>query len=339
MKRPILYILLILGLGAIALNCGRSSKNKGDDTVIIRIDGSSTVHPIIEAVAEEFTKQYQHIDLSVGVSGTGGGFKKFCREEVAIIGASRPIKPSEEAICKVSNIEFIELPVAFDGIVVVVNKRNDWVNHMTVPELHLLWKPTAHDTIMKWNQVRPNWPDKTMHLFGPGVDSGTFDYFTKVINKQSGASRGDFTPNEDDNILVHAVKNHKHSLAFFGYSYYESNKKHLKVVPIAADNVSTGSPPIVPSLETISDGIYSPLSRPVFIYVNKKQALQSYVSQFVVYLLGPGRKLITEVGMIPLTKNAYRLTLQRFMKKTTGSLFQSSTSTTSVEAILAKPKQ
>ena len=146
MKRPILYILLILGLGAIALNCGRSSKNKGDDTVIIRIDGSSTVHPIIEAVAEEFTKQYQHIDLSVGVSGTGGGFKKFCREEVSIIGASRPIKPSEEAICKVSNIEFIELPVAFDGIVVVVNKRNDWVNHMTVPELHLLCKITATGT-------------------------------------------------------------------------------------------------------------------------------------------------------------------------------------------------
>jgi phosphate transport system substrate-binding protein len=293
--------------------------SKAEDK-IIRIDGSSTVYPITEAVAEEFQKAKKgKIKVTVGISGTGGGFKKFCRGETDISNASRPILKKEIDVCKESGIEYIELPVAYDGLAVVINPKNTWVKSLTLADLKKMWEPAASNTIMNWNQVNPEWPDTKLKLFGPGADSGTFDYFTEAVNGKSKASRGDFTASEDDNVLVQGIAGDKGALGYFGMAYYEENKKKLKVVPIV--NPATNKE-VVPSMQTVMDGVYAPLSRPLFIYISKKAASEKpEVKEFVEYYLENASTLTKQVKYVPLPANAYKLATERFAKKKTGSMF------------------
>lgn len=320
-------ILACLSLSRSALAAGRT---------LIRIDGSSTVYPITEAVAEEFQKTHPGVKVIVGISGTGGGFKKFGRGETDISDASRPIKPSEVELCEKNSIEYIELPVAFDGLAVMVNPRNTWAESMTVAELKKLWEPEAQGQGTHWNQIRPEWPDKRISLLGPGVDSGTYDYFTEAIVGKEGASRGDFVASEDDNVLVQGIANDPLALGFFGLAYYEENKDKLKLVAIDDEKEENGRGPIIPTPETVSRGTYQPLSRPIFIYVNRQAAGRPEVRKFVEFYLRNVKALVREVGYVPLPDEAYELILERFKRRVTGSLFGGEGSRTgvSIEEIL-----
>lgn len=288
---------------------------------LVKLDGSSTVFPISEAVAEEFQREKNGILVTVGISGTGGGFKKFCRGEIDISNASRPIKPTEFELCKSNGIDYIELPVAYDGLAVMVNPKNDWVDYLTAGELKKMWEPAAQGKVKKWSQIRQNWPDKEIHLYGAGTDSGTFDYFTEAIVGKGGASRGDFTASEDDNVLVQGISTDANALGFFGFAYYEQNKDRLKLVPIDDGNDKNGKGPIAPSVETVNNSTYQPLSRPIFIYVNKKSTEKPEVDAFVRYYLENAGTLTEEVGYIPLPKSAYALAIRKFDKKVTGTVF------------------
>jgi phosphate transport system substrate-binding protein len=284
---------------------------------IIKIDGSSTVYPITEAVAEEFQKLMKgSVKVTVGISGTGGGFKKFSRGETDISDASRPITKKEIDASKEAGIDYIELPVAYDGLAVMVNPKNNWVTSMSVAELKKIWEPEAEGKILKWNQVNPAWPDAPLKLYGPGVDSGTFDYFTEAIVGKARMSRGDFTASEDDNVLVQGIASDRGGLGFFGYAYYAENPDKLKLVAIDG-----GRGPIQPSEKTVMDGTYSPLSRPIFIYVNKKSAERPEVKEFVEFYLKNAPKLVKEVKYIPLPDKAYKLASERFSKRVTGTVF------------------
>ena len=284
---------------------------------IIKIDGSSTVYPITEAVAEEFQKAKKGaVKVTVGISGTGGGFKKFSRGETDISDASRPIVKKEMDACKEAGIEYIELPVAYDGLAVMVNPKNTWVTSMTVAELKKIWEPAAEGKITKWNQVNPAWPNVPLKLYGPGVDSGTFDYFTEAIVGKPRASRGDFTASEDDNVLVQGIASDRGGLGFFGYAYYAENPDKLKLVA-----VDSGKGPISPSMKTVMDGTYAPLSRPIFIYVNKKSAERAELKEFVEFYLKHAPDLVRQVKYIPLPDRAYKLASERFEKKVAGSVF------------------
>lgn len=298
----------------------KSGAQEAGTPSIIAIDGSSTVFPITEAVAEEFQKG-NPARVTIGVSGTGGGFKKFCKKETVISGASRPIKPSEVKLCGENKVEYIELPVAYDGISVVLHPDNDWVDEFTIAELKTLWEPEAQGKITKWSQIRTGWPDKEIHLFGAGVDSGTYDYFTKAIVGVEHKSRGDFTSSEDDNVLVQGVSTDPLALGFFGFAYYSENAKKLKVAPINDGNDENGKGAIPPSLKSIADGTYQPLARPIFIYVSKEGAQRPEVKAFIEYYVGKGEALVKEAGYIPLGKKANELVLSRFSSGTTGSLF------------------
>ncbi len=345
MKRDILITvfsaaLLFYGCTGAKEEANKAAKTEGDKAApkaeVIKIDGSSTVFPITQAVAEEFERAGKG-RVTIGVSGTGGGFKKFCRSETVITGASRPIKPTEVEACKTAGIEFIELPVAYDGLAVVVNTQNDWVDSMTVEELKKMWAPASADQgIKKWSQIRDGWPDKEFHLFGPGVDSGTYDYFTKAIVGKEHSSRGDFTSSEDDNVLVQGISTDTVALGFFGFAYYVENKDKLKIVPINDGKADNGDGPIAPSLQTVADGTYQPLSRPIFIYVNKQQLERPEVAEFVkFYLSAEGRPLVKEVGYIPLPDAAYELVTKRFTERKTGSLFEGGSKVgVTVEALL-----
>lgn len=284
---------------------------------IIKIDGSSTVYPITEAVAEEFQKAKKGaVKVTVGISGTGGGFKKFSRGETDISDASRPIVKKEMDACKEAGIEYIELPVAYDGLAVMVNPKNTWMTSMTVAELKKIWEPAAEGKITKWNQVNPAWPNVPLKLYGPGVDSGTFDYFTEAIVGKPRASRGDFTASEDDNVLVQGIASDRGGLGFFGYAYYAENPDKLKLVA-----VDSGKGPISPSMKTVMDGTYAPLSRPIFIYVNKKSAERAELKEFVEFYLKHAPDLVRQVKYIPLPDRAYKLASERFEKKVAGSVF------------------
>jgi phosphate transport system substrate-binding protein len=286
---------------------------------IIKIDGSSTVYPITEAVAEEFQKlKKKEIRVTVGISGTGGGFKKFCRGETDISDASRPILKKEMDVCKEHGIEYIELPVAYDGLAVMVNPKNTWITSLTVADLKKMWEPAAQGKIKKWNQVRSEWPDAPLKLFGPGVDSGTFDYFTEAIVGKAKSSRGDFTSSEDDNVLVQGIAGDKNSLGYFGLAYYEENKDKLKLVPVI--NPKTGKE-IFPSEQTVMDGTYQPLSRPIFIYISKKSLDKPEVKEFVEFYLKNAAKLVKQVKYVPLPDKAYKLAEERFAKRKMGTLF------------------
>ena len=284
----------------------------------IDIDGSSTMFPITEAMAEEFGYATDgNVKITVGVSGTGGGFKKFCAGETVISDASRPIKQSEVDMCAESGIEYIELPVAIDGLSVMVNPSNDFVECMTVDELHTMWAPEAEETITKWRQVRPTWPDEDLNLYGPGVDSGTFDYFTETVNGASQASRGDFLPSEDDNVLVTGISGDRGALGYFGYAYYAENADRLKLVAIDG-----GSGCVLPTEETINNGTYAPLSRPLFIYVAADALNQPHVKAFVDYYLdAANRSFISETGYIPFPDAIYALVQAKFHNGVTGAAF------------------
>ena len=316
---------------------GAAGAAKPSADAIIRIDGSSTVYPITEAVAEEY--RGKGAKVTIGVSGTGGGFKKFCAGETDISDASRPVKKVEQDKCKAAGIDFIELPVAYDGIAVVVNPQNDWVDHFTVEELKKLWEPAAQGKITKWSQIRAGWPDEEIHLFGPGVDSGTYDYFTKAIVGEEHSSRGDYTSSEDDNVLVQGVSTDKYALGYFGYAYYAENKGKLRVVPIDDGNEADGKGPIAPSVETVANGTYQPLSRPIFIYVSSKAVQRPEVVAFVEFYLHNAPKLVTEVGYIPLPPKAYELAMARLKARTFGSVFSGGSKVgVTVEQLLASER-
>ncbi|MFY0689879.1 MAG: PstS family phosphate ABC transporter substrate-binding protein [Cyclobacteriaceae bacterium] len=283
--------------------CGGTKTSESDNSILegtIAIDGSSTVYPITEAVAEEFRIEQPDVQVTIGVSGTGGGFKKFARNETDISDASRPIKDKEIKACEAQGINYVELSVAFDGLAVIVNPENSWVDHFTVEELRKIWEPAAQGTIMKWNQIRAEWPDEEIHLFGPGTASGTYDYFTEAIVGESGASRGDFTASEDDNVLVQGVASDKFGLGFFGLAYFKENADKLKLIA-----VDGGNGPVAPSLETVKDGSYAPLSRPLFIYINSKAAQKPEVVEFVNFYLDNADELSIDVGYIPMPAADY----------------------------------
>jgi phosphate transport system substrate-binding protein len=285
----------------------------------VKIDGSSTVYPITEAVAEEFQKAKKAtVRVTVGISGTGGGFKKFCRGEIDIADASRPIFKAEMEACKAAGVEYVELPVAYDALTVVVNKDNAFLNSITVEELKKMWEPAAQGKTTKWNQVNPAWPDAPLKLFGPGADSGTFDYFTEAIVGKAKSSRGDYTASEDDNVLVQGVSRDKGALGYFGYAYYAENQGKLKAVPVVA---KAGAPAVAPSAKAVEDGSYQPLSRPIFIYVKAKSLERPEIKEFVDYYLKNGPALIKEVKYIPLPARAYTLAAEHIAKRKLGTVF------------------
>ena len=307
MKNNITKLILLIGT-IIIVSCSGGNKPESHQLEgAIEIDGSSTVYPITEAVAEELRVENPNVRVTIGVSGTGGGFKKFCRVETDISDASRPIKDSEKTICEEAGVGFLELAVAYDGMAVLINPANDWATSITVAELKKIWEPEAQETIMKWNQVRPEWPDKEIHLYGPGVASGTYDYFTEAITGKSGASRGDYTASEDDNVLVHGIVGDQYALGFFGLAYYEENQDKLKL--LAVDN---GNGPILPTAETVENGTYAPLSRPIFIYVNKAAAHREEVQAFVNFYLDIASDLVKDVGYISLPAATYADGKSRF---------------------------
>lgn len=286
---------------------------------LVKIDGSSTVFPITEAVAEEFQKAKKgSVRVTVGISGTGGGFKKFCRGETDISNASRPILDKEMADCKAAGIKYIELPVAFDALTLVMNPKNAFLKQITVAELKTMWEPAAQAKVLKWNQVNAAWPDAGLKLFGPGADSGTFDYFTEAVVGKAKSSRGDFTASEDDNVLVQGVSRDAGALGYFGFAYYLENKDKLKAVPVV--NPKTGKA-VEPSLEAVISGDYQPLSRPIFIYVNAAAVDKPEVKEFVEFYLKNGAALTKEVKYVPLTDADYKHALDNFSKKKTGTAF------------------
>ena len=282
---------------------------------IIKIDGSSTVYPITEAVAEEF-QAAQKVKVTVGESGSGGGFKKFCRGETDISDASRPISQKEMDACKEAGIQYIELPIAYDALTVVVNSKNDFVKSISVEELKKIWAPGS--SVKNWNQVNSAYPNQPMALFGPGTASGTFDYFTEAVNGKSGSSRADFTPSEDDNVLVQGVASNNGGMGYFGLAYYLENKDKLRALPIVA---KAGAAAVLPSAETVMDGTYQPLARPLFIYVNATAAaFRPEVKAFVNYYLANAPKLVKEVKYVPLPADDYTAVTAHFksMKPGTG---------------------
>jgi phosphate transport system substrate-binding protein len=285
---------------------------------IIKIDGSSTVYPIAEAVAEEFQKHKKgRIRITVGISGTGGGFKKFCRGETDISDASRPITRQEMDACKKAGIAYLEMPVAYDALTVVINPGNTWAKSMTVAELKKMWEPVAQGRITRWNQVNPAWPDAPLKLFGPGADSGTFEYFTEAVTGKSKASRGDFTASEDDNVLVTGVSRDVNGLGYFGYAYYIENRDKLSAVSV----VSHAGKAVSPSIETVINGSYQPLSRPIFIYVNAKSVQKPEVKEFVRFFNQQADKLVREVKYVPLPAAAYSYNIETMGRMRLGTKF------------------
>ncbi len=320
MRRVLITLTLPVAIAA----CGGGSTSGEADlssAAVVQIDGSSTVYPVTEAVAEEF-RAVTRARVTVGISGTGGGFQKFCRDEIDIADASRPIAAAEVEACSKTAVDYLELPVAYDGLAVVVHPKNTWATSMTVAELRKLWEPAAQGQIKRWNQIRDGWPDQEVHLFGAGVDSGTFDYFTEVIMGKAKASRGDYTSSEDDNVIVQGVSGDEHALGYFGYAYYEENRDKLKLVAVDDGDETNGAGPILPSPETVGKGTYRPLSRPIFIYPKVKSLERPEVKSFIDFYLKEGVPLVRDVGYIPLTDKEYELVRARYASKKTGTMYQ-----------------
>jgi len=285
---------------------------------VIEVDGSSTVYPITEAVAEEFQIALGGARVTVGISGTGGGFKRFCRGEIDVANASRPILKEEMVLCAQAGIRFFELPIAYDAITVVVSKTNTFVDQLTIPELKAMWEPAAQQKITTWNQIRPAFPAEPLKLAGAGADSGTFDYWTEAVVGRSKASRGDYQASEDDNMTVQFVSRDKSALGFMGLAYYEENSDRLRAVPIVATGAASG---VGPSIETVNDGSYNPLSRPLFIYVKEASLKRLEVRQFVEFFLTEGGALAEEVGYVALPDEAYELAQKNMDAGKVGSGF------------------
>lgn len=289
-KRILLLAMVAVLAFSLSACGGKKSSLKGS----VKADGSSTVGPITQAVAEEFKKSNPDVDVAVGVSGTGGGFKKFVAGEIDIADASRKVKSEEIDQAKANNIDMIELEVAYDGIAVVVNKENTWATDMTPEELKKIWEPDSK--VKLWSDIRPEWPKEPIKLYGPGTDSGTFEYFTEAINKKAKAIRTDFTASEDDNVLVQGVSGDKYAMGYFGLAYYEENQDKLNDVKIGG---------VAPTAETVKNGTYKPLSRPLYIYVNRKSLERPEVKEFLNYYLANVKDLVSEVGYIPLEDAKY----------------------------------
>ncbi len=309
----------LLSTAALAAACGSKGGARGG--AVVRVDGSSTVYPISEAVAEALRPVAPELDVTIAVSGTGGGFKRFCAGETDVTNASRPIKKTEIELCAKNGVEWIELPVAYDGIAITVNPKNSWANDITAAELKLLWAPEAQGKVMKWSEVRAGWPDREIHLYGAGTDSGTYDYFTEAITGKEDASRGDFTASEDDNVLVQGISTDEGALGFFGFAYWSENQAKLKALPVDDGKPDNGAGPVAPSPASIADGTYQPLSRPLFIYVARKSIERAEVKRFIDFYLEQAPKLVGEVGYVPLPGRAYPLAKARVDARTTGSLF------------------
>jgi len=301
-KKIAIMTVAIIAILVVALAYWYVSTSAQPLTSTIEIDGSSTVFPITQAVAEEFQKSHPDVRVNVGISGTGGGFKRFAAGETDISDASRPIKDSEAQTAADNGVEYVEFQVAIDGLSVVVNKDNTWVDYLTVEELDMIWNPNS--TVFSWNDIREEWPDQPIHLYGPGTDSGTFDYFTEVIVGEVDASRADFTASEDDNVLVQGIAGDTYALGYFGYAYYVENTDMLKIVPI-----DSGSGPVTPSDATINAGQYTPLSRPLFIYVSKAALARAEVKSFVRFYMENAIQLVTEVGYTPYPSSVYEQNL------------------------------
>jgi phosphate transport system substrate-binding protein len=316
-----LALLLAAAVAGCSNTKGGASQAGANQRNIIKIDGSSTVFVTTEAVAEEFKREKGGAaKVTVGISGTGGGFKKFCRGEIDIADASRPILAAEMAEAKKNSIEYIEIPVCFDALTVAVNPKNDWCQSMTVAELKKIWEPTAQGKITHWNQIRPEWPKEKLTLYGAGSDSGTFDYFTEAVVGKAKSSRGDYTASEDDNVLVQGIEGDKYALGYIPYAYYASNAGKMKALGIQWDKNAVKEP-VLPTAETVVKGTYNPLSRPLFIYVNRKSAERPEVKEFVEFYLKHAEKLVAEVKYVPLPAKAYEAGLARFHKLETGTGF------------------
>jgi len=311
MNKKSVSILSLLGIAVLGSNIAHAQ--------VIKVDGSSTVYPITEAVAEEFQKAKKNaIKVTVGISGTGGGFKKFCRDELDISDASRPITKAEMELCKAAGVEYIEMPVAFDALTVVINPKNAFLKQATVAEMKMLWEPAAQGKIMKWNQINPAWPDAPVKLFGAGADSGTFEYFTEAMVGKAKSSRGDYTASEDDNVLVQGVSRDVNAIGYFGYAYYAENTGKLKALPIV--NPKTGKA-VEPSAANVENGTYAPLSRPIFIYVKAKSLQKPEVKEFVEFYMKNGAALTKEVKYVPLPASAYTGNLEHVKKNKIGTVF------------------
>ena len=309
-------LIIISSLAALVSGCGDSGSNEtqaaGRLSGTVAIDGSSTVFPITEAVAEEFRGVQPDVRVTVGVSGTGGGFKKFMAGETDISDASRYIKEKEQKGCAAASIDYLELPVAYDGLAVVVNKDNDFVKSMTVAELRAMW--AADSASKKWSDIRAGWPDREFKLYAPGQDSGTFDYFTETVNGKSGNCRPDATFSEDDNVLVRGVAGDSDGIAFFGLAYYVENKDQLGVVAIDG-----GNGPVIPSMETVENASYTPLSRPLFIYARVDATERPEVDAFIRFYLENARDLAGEVGYVPFPQAIYDGLMKRYENRVTGT--------------------
>jgi phosphate transport system substrate-binding protein len=310
--------LILAGLLTLCLVAGLTQTGGSEPTTLVKVDGSSTVFPITEAVAEEFQKETRGgVRVTVGISGTGGGFKKFCRAETDVQDASRPISASEMEACRAAGVQYYELPIAFDALTIAVSPQSTWVEAITIAELKQMWDPSAQGRIVKWNQIRSSWPNQPLKLFGAGSDSGTFDYFTEAVVGKAKASRGDYTASEDDNTLVQGIANDKHAIGYIPFAYYEPNKKRLKAVA-----VDGGHGPVVPSRDTVENGAYQPLSRPLFIYVSAKSAGKPEVKRFVDFYLAQAPVLVSQVKYVPLPRGAYELAVAHFKNGKLGTAFQ-----------------
>ncbi len=300
----------------------------------VKVDGSSTVFPITEAVAEEFQiSKRGKVRVTVGIAGTGGGFKKFCRGETDISNASRPISASEITACAAAGIKFIELPVAYDSLTIVVNPKATWIDQVTVAELKKMWEPAAQGVVTKWNQVNDKWPKAPLKLYGPGTDSGTFDYFTEAVNGKSKSSRGDFTASEDDNVLVQGVEADVNALAYFGYAYYAANADRMKALKV----INASGKAVGPSEAAVLDGSYNPFSRPLFIYVNAAAAKKPEVKDFVEFYLSKSAQFVKEVKYVPFVPSAYEMALKHFRAGRVGTVFNGTAAVgVKVEDLLAR---
>ncbi len=293
------------------------SDTTSQEESLIKIDGSSTVHPINEKIAEMFNRENSEAKIEVNFSGTGGGFKKFCDGQTQITGASRPIVVEEMMACDQNKVRFIELPIAFDALTVVVNSENNWASDITIEELRKIWSPEAKNKIERWNQVRSSWPDRPLTLYGPGQDSGTFDYFTEAVVGKSGASRDDYVYHEDDEALVNGVSQDTNAMGYFGYAYYEQNQDKLNAL-----SVDSGQGSVFPSQTTVKTAEYQPLSRPLFIYINAKSAQENEkLRDFVKFYLDQAPKIVNQVGYVPLPDDGYYLDRIHFERGKVGTVF------------------